>query len=300
VKAALTFLLLAACTSESKGGGGEGDSCDVMTACGEGNVCSVTHTTDGSGECLASGDDVDSDGLPNEMDYCNAGEGGQYDEDRDLIGDDCDKCPIASPPASPDPDGDDVDAPCDPDSREPGDQIVVFEGFRNGIPATWTKTGTWEQRGGDAVATAAGTEISLTTALPLTTSKMALLIQYRVDAVDAAANGSYIGLIARDQRPASNAVVRCGSQRSAAVGDALSLEGDQGAMSAPVADAFNSASLYSVALRLQGVQAGCAMQADATAVAAQAATSGEALTQAGVFVKGGTARFSYVLAIQRP
>jgi hypothetical protein len=51
---------------------------------------------------------------------------------------------------------------------------------------------------------------------------------------------------------------------------------------------------------LQGIQAGCAMIADNTTVAAQASTSGEALTQAGVFVQGGTARFSYVLAIQRP
>ena len=109
----------------------------------------------------------------------------------------------------------------------------------------------------------------------------------------------YIGLVARDQRPASNAIVRCGSQRSNAVGDSLSLEGDGGGMSAPVVNAFNSASLYSVALRLQGVSAQCAMIADATMVAAEATTSGEALTQAGIFVKGGTARFSYVLAIQR-
>ncbi|MGE3767450.1 MAG: hypothetical protein AB7L94_34670 [Kofleriaceae bacterium] len=299
MRAALSFLLLAACTSGSGDGPGEGDSCDRMTPCGDDTVCSVTHTSDGSGECLAKGEDIDSDGLSNEMDYCNAGAGGQFDEDRDLIGDDCDKCPIAPPPAAPDPDGDDVDSPCDPDNREPGDQIVVFEGFRNGIPATWTKTGTWEQRGGDAVATST-TEISLTTALPLTTSKMALLVQYRVDAVDAAANPAYIGLIARDQRPASNAVVRCGSQRTTAVGDSLFLEGDAGAMSAPVANAFNSASLYSVALRTQGISAQCAMQADDTQVAAEATTSGEALTQAGVFVKGGTARFSYVLAIQRP
>lgn len=299
MKAALSLMLFAACTSGSGGGGGEGDSCDVMTACGDDSVCSVTHTSDGSGECIAKGEDIDSDGLVNEMDYCNAGAGGQYDEDRDLIGDDCDKCPIAAPPANPDPDGDEVDAPCDPDSREPGDQIVVFEGFRNGIPSTWTKTGTWEQRGGDALATST-TEITLTTALPMTTSKLALLVQYRVDAVDTGANGSYIGLIARDQRPASNAVVRCGSQRNTAVGDSLSLEGNSGSMSSPVVNAFNSASLYSVALRTQGISAQCAMQADATAVAAETTTSGEALTQAGVFVKGGTARFSYVLAIQRP
>jgi hypothetical protein len=299
VKTAIAFLLLGACTSGTKDGGGEGDTCDLSTACGDDSVCSVTHTSDGSGECIAKGEDLDGDGLLNEADYCNAGMGGAFDEDRDLIGDDCDKCPIAQPPTTPDPDGDDVDAPCDPDSREPGDRIVVFEGFRNGIPATWAKTGTWEQRGGDAVVTST-TEVSLTTALPLTTSKMAVLIQYRVDAVDANATTPYVGLVARDQRPASNAIVRCGSQRNSAIGDSLSLEGDVGAMSAPVVNAFNSASLYSVALRLQGISAQCAMIADSTQVAAEASTSGEALTQAGIFVRGGTARFSYVLAIQRP
>lgn len=302
MKAALFLLLVAACDSGAKvGGGGEGESCDVMHACDANNVCSVTHTDDGTGECLAKGEDIDGDGLPNEMDFCNAGEGGKYDEDRDLIGDDCDKCPIASPRATPDPDGDEVESPCDPDPSEPGDKIVAFEGFREGIPATWAKTGTWEQRGADAVATANGTEVTLTTALPLTTSKMAVLVQYRVDAVDDPMTTTpYIGLIARDQRPASNAIVRCGSQRSAIGGDSLSLEGDGGSMAAAVANAFNSASLYSVALRTQGVSAACAMLADATMVAAQATTSGEALTQVGVFVKGGTARFSYVLAIQRP
>src|SRR5262249_51042497 len=128
---------LGACDSGTKvGGGGEGDSCDVMHPCDSNSTCSITHTDDGSGECLAKGEDIDNDGLPNEMDFCNAGQGGKYDEDRDLIGDDCDKCPIASPPANPDTDGDDVDAPCDPDSHEPGDQIVLFQGFRDGIPAT--------------------------------------------------------------------------------------------------------------------------------------------------------------------
>jgi hypothetical protein len=305
VRAALVLMLvpLAACDSGAKiGGGGEGDSCDVMHPCDVNHACSITHTTDGSGECLAKGEDIDGDGLPNEMDFCNSSEGGQYDEDRDLIGDDCDKCPIASPRATPDPDGDDVESPCDPDPSEPGDRIVAFEGFRDVIPTSWTKTGTWEQLGGDAVATTTTTEVALTTVLPLSTSKMALLVQYRVDAVDLASvtPTPYIGLIARDLRPASNAIIRCGSQRSTIGGDSLSLEGDGGSMSAAVANAFNSASLYSVALRTQGVSAACAMLADATMVATQANTSGEALTQVGVFVKGGTARFSYVLAIQRP
>ena len=182
--------------------------------CGDDTVCSVTHTTDGHGECIAKGEDIDGDGLLNETDFCNSGEGGKYDEDRDLIGDDCDKCPIASPPAMPDPDGDEVDSPCDPDPREPGDQIVVFEGFRDGIPTTWTKVGTWEHSGGEVIATTTGSvTASLTVALPLTTTKMAVLIQYGADAVDATAARTYMGLAARDLRPASNA--RRGSVASA-------------------------------------------------------------------------------------
>lgn len=300
MKPAFLFLLLAACESRTTTGGGEGDACDVMTPCGDSAVCSVTHTGDGSGECIAKGEDLDGDGLPNEMDFCNAGAGGAYDEDRDLIGDDCDRCPIAAPPSSPDPDGDDVDSPCDPDRSEPGDKIVVFEGFRDGIPAAWAKTGTWEQRGGDAVAMGGATDVSLTTSLPMVTTKLAVHVQYRIDAVDAAAQTSYVGLVARDTRPASNAIMRCGSQRNQAVGDSLALEGDRGSMSAPVTNAFNTASLYSVAARQTGTQVQCAMIADEAQVAAETATSGEALTQAGVFVRGATARFAYVLVVQRP
>ena len=287
------------CSSQTSGSG-LGDSCDRENACDEG-VCSVTHTTDGSGECIAADEDIDSDGLTNENDFCNDGMGGQYDEDRDLIGDDCDKCPIAAPPANPDMDGDDVDSPCDPDPRTPGDKIVVFEGFRTGVPTNWNKTGTWTHAGGDVIGvpeTPTGFA-TLSVALPLTTTKLAVLVQYRADSSDPAAPRSYAGLIARDLRPASNAVARCGSTRSSALGDGLSLETDAGQMFTPIINSFNSASLYSVALRVEGIQAGCAMIADATQVAATATTSGEALTEAGVFVQGSTVRFTYVLAIQR-
>ena len=81
-----------------------------------------------------------ADGLPNGKDFCQHAMGGAFDEDKDGFGDDCDRCPIAAPRATPDTDGDMVDAPCDPAPTEPGDEILFFDGFGNGISAEWKPT----------------------------------------------------------------------------------------------------------------------------------------------------------------
>ena len=300
---ALVVVMLAACGEDGGGGddgGGEGDACGALQPCGSGLACSVTHTDDNKvGECFAASGDIDGDGLTNDKDYCNAMPGGEYDEDRDLIGDICDRCPIAEPPDTADPDNDEVDSPCDPDPREPGDKIVVFEGFRNGIPNAWKKTGAWEQRGGDVVVTPdSSTAIAqLTTALPLVANNMAILVQYRIDAVDTAAARNYVGLVGRDERPASVEEVRCGGQRSG--GDSLYIETKASAMGEAIIDAFDSSSLYSVSMRVQNLNAACAMIADNVMIAAQATTGGQSLSEAGLFVQGATARFQYLLVIQR-
>jgi hypothetical protein len=294
--AVVIALAVLGCNSEETPGTG---ACDPTTDCGPGLSCSITHNEDGTGECLPDAEDIDGDGLVNGEDYCNAGEGGQWDEDRDLIGDDCDRCPIA-PPEGTDPDNDEVDSPCDPDPREPGDKIVVFDGFRNGLPAAWTKTGAWTAEFGDAIVTPESPTAvaTMTTGLPLVAQNIAVLVQYRIDDVDAAATRSYVGLVARDLRPASSAQTRCGSQRSGAM-DSLFLETEAQAMGASVGDAFNSASLYSVALRVEGLSSGCAMIADDDQVATQVQSTGEQLSAAGVFAQGATARFQYLLVIQR-
>jgi hypothetical protein len=223
-----------------------------------------------------------------------------FDEDADQVGDDCDRCPIAPPPATPDTDTDEVDAPCDPDSTTNGDRIVVFEGFNTGMPATWKAVGAWEVRGGEVVGTPPDptTLATLVAPLPLVTTKLAVLGSYRVDRVDAAASTSYIGVTAIDRRPAGIAAVSCGGHRTPTT-ESLLLDTDTGAAPTPLVDLFSTANRYRVAQRLENVSAACSMIADNEQGAVQQTTGGNAPSEAGVFVRGAVARFQYVLVVQR-
>src|SRR5215218_9175621 len=81
--------------------------CSLSSPCSDGEICDFT---DPAGPvCIDSDGDLDGDGLPNGKDFCQHQAGGEFDEDKDGIGDDCDRCPIAPPRATPDTDGDMVD-----------------------------------------------------------------------------------------------------------------------------------------------------------------------------------------------
>lgn len=267
--------------------------------CDEG-VCDLTNP-EGSVCVDADGDD-DKDGIPNKRDFCQHQMGGEYDEDLDGIGDICDACPIAAPPAKPDADGDEVESPCDPDPTTPGDTIVVFDGFNSGdVPTGWKVTTGWEFRGGEAVATPGSpTAVALLSApLSLSSSHMAVLTRYRVDSVDATATENSAQVIAIDRRPAGVTIVSCAGSRTGGM-DRLVL--DTGVMFASdVVDAlFDPASLYRAVLKFDGLQAQCALIGDRDTGAAQATTNGENASEAGLAAKGATIRFGYLLAVQRP
>lgn len=291
---ALALVFLVGCGAESIGG-----PCSLEDPdCGSG-VCNLS-TPDGTGVCIDADGDIDGDGLPNSKDFCNQGPGGAYDEDGDLIGDECDPCPIARPTGAGDPDGDGVEAPCDPEPTVPGDQIVLFEGFNAGLPMSWKMTGSWEFRGGEVIGTPDATTVEpiLTGSLPLVTTKVAVLGSYRVDAVDMTATSSYVGVTALDRRPAGVAAVTCGGQRAGGV-DALLLDTDTGAAPKAFANLFDTASRYRVAEKLEGITAACSMIADNEQGAVTQNTGGNAPTEGGVFVRGATARFQYLLVVQR-
>jgi hypothetical protein len=288
--AALLFLA-GACGAESVGG-----PCSLEDPdCGSG-VCNLS-TADGKGVCIDADGDIDGDGLPNSKDFCNQGPGGAYDEDGDQVGDDCDRCPIARPMSTPDTDTDMVDAPCDPDSAVNGDQVVLFEGFNAGIPSNWKQVGTWEVRGGEVIGSHVDTTMtaSLLGPLPLNTTKMAVFGSYRIDTSTPSA---YVGVSALDNRPAGITSVTCGGQRAAGQ-DSLLLDTDTGAATKVFVNLFDTAARYRVAQRLEGVMSACSMIADNEQGAVAQNTGGNAPTQGGVFTKGATARFQYVLVVQR-
>ena len=292
-----TFLIAAALVTGC--GADLGGPCSLTQPCSDG-VCDLTNPE--GGVCVDPDSDDDGDGIPAQRDFCQHQKGGEYDEDLDGIGDICDACPIAPPPASPDPDGDEVDSPCDPDPSTKGEKIVVFDGFNGGaLPTGWKATSAWTFQGGEAIATPGSPTAveSLSAALPLVSSHMAVLARYRVDRVDTTATESYAQVVAIDRRPAGLTTITCGGTR---VGGMDRLVLDTGAASgSDVVDAlFDPAGLYRAALKIDGAQAQCAVIGDRDSGAAQAMTTGENMTEVGLAVKGATIRFGYLLAVQRP
>ncbi len=108
--------------------------------------------TDGS---IPLADDRDRDGVRDGLDNCaDAPNASQADEDLDLRGDACDNCPPFPNVAQLDVDGDGVGDLCDPYPSLGGDRITLFEGFAGGIPAGWTRVGSWTAVAGAVLAQA--------------------------------------------------------------------------------------------------------------------------------------------------
>jgi hypothetical protein len=295
---------LAAC-----GGGGSthsGDTCDAQTPCSDGQVCDLTNP-DGPA-CIDASGDLDGDGIPNAMDKCQHMAGGKFDEDGDGIGDECDACPIAKPLAdgdkNKDDDNDGVDSPCDPNPHTDGDKIVLFNGFNDGaIPTGWkASSASWQVMGGEAIVTPtdATTDELLTAPLALPTSHTTLFAAFRVDNVVAGATTVQAAVTGITKLPMGDSAAECGSAR-AGTSDSVAIHTDAGSASMPfIKGLFDPAGLYSVLEQLDGGMAKCALIAPAESQATAAPTSGNALNQAGMKVRGAKTRFEYLLVVQKP
>lgn len=290
----LLILVWSACGDVEVGG-----PCSATDLCASGAVCDFTAAN--GPECVAADGDEDGDGLPNSKDFCQHQMGGAYDEDLDGYGDDCDRCPIAPPPATPDTDGDAVDSPCDPDPTQAGDRIVVFDGFNGGaLPTGWKASPGWTFQGGEAkISPATPNEVATVTApLSLVSTKVAILAKYRADRVDVGATESAASVIGVDRRPAGVTTITCGGSRVGTMDRLLLDTSVAGAIDAMDA-LFDPAGEYRVALKLEGAMAQCALISARETGAAQANYNGEAMSEAGLSVRGATIRFSYLLAVQR-
>lgn len=297
------FTLLFALAACGGGGGVEiGGDCSQDAVCTDGAVCDFTDP-DGP-VCIDGTGDLDGDGLQNSKDFCNHVAGGAFDEDRDGIGDDCDKCPIAPPEDGPEPDGDDVDSPCDPDPVEPGDQIVAFSGFNDGVlPDNWMATAGWTFVGGEAIATSQSSVNNevLVAPLPLVSRNVAVFSECRIDALDPEATTNRAGVVTVDQRPAGGTDATCVGNRAGNV-DSLVLDTTLNAatrMFPAEEDLFDTADLYRLTLAINNANAGCALKSGPLTGAITADTNGESMNQGGLTAKGVTARFQYLLVVQR-
>lgn len=275
-----------------------GGPCSMTAPCSEG-VCDLTDPAGAS--CVASDGDDDGDGILNERDFCQHLEGGAFDEDLDGLGDICDACPIAPPSATPDPDGDELESPCDPDPTIAGDRAVVFNGFNDAtLPMGWRASALWRLVGGEIIVEAPAVLESLTVPLPLSSRHVAILARYRIDAIAAGASENAASVVGIDRRPAGLSVVSCGASRSGGT-DRLLLDTD----TSNIADDFTTslfdpAGLYRVAAKIDNATTACALIADRETGATQASTTGQLMTEAGLTARSATVRFSYLLVVQRP
>lgn len=292
-----TLLACGAMTSTTTHIGGP---CDASNKCDSGQICDRTNP--GGQICIDANGDIDGDGIPNGKDFCEHMAGGANDEDGDGIGDECDRCPIAPPPSQADPDGDAVDSPCDPDTRTPGDKILLFNGFNTAVANPGAD---WKFQNGEAVVTPAAPDAVEELKLPLATATnhISIYAAYRIGGVasgatqaDAAVASATVGL------PMGMSRVQCGGSRSSG-SDALLLKSDSDGASnqstKPVTNVFNSASQYRLLQQLDGATATCALagDSDANSGAIQLTTDGNTPNQIILYARGATVRFSYILVV---
>lgn len=289
-------LTLSACSPSS--GPGLGDPCSLDEPCDEG-TCNLSGGADPV--CIDSNGDVDGDGLINKSDFCNQKPGGQFDEDGDGLGDDCDPCPIARPPAKAEADGDGVDSPCDPDPTLPGNKIILFEGFNGALPASWTKEGSWEVRGGEAVFKAADATTTATLTAPILSSSAHLGVQasYRIDRVDAAASQNTAGVVSVTRLQVASYTTACSGSRIGGM-DSLDVTTGQGNSTKPFSNLFDTSALYRIAQLIDNANGSCALSTGSQEGAVTTTTQGEVPTHAGLSARAVDARFQYLLLVQRP
>ena len=293
------FALLLSCDGAMTTGGG---TCSATSLdCGAGAICDLT---DPSGPtCISATGDLDGDGIPNGKDFCEHQAGGAHDEDVDGIGDECDPCPIAKPPASPDRDGDAVDSPCDPDPDTAGDKILWFDGFNDPLGSSYMPTtpGAWVVQGGELVVSNIPTQDYLRITVG-EAQNTAIEASYRIDKLETTATTHLVAVHAHDPRPAGVASLECGVVHAdSGTGDVVDLETNQNTSTTrALGSAFNNASLYQAAAYASGNNVGCTVIGDRQALGAvQAPITPDSLPSVALTARAVTARFQWILVVGR-
>ena len=286
------------CASGSGSGGS--DECHDIDTDGDGEP----HDVDHSDQVGTDSDDDDGDGIPNDQDFCEHAPGGATDEDGDGIGDVCDPCPIAPPPAVPDPDGDAVDSPCDPDPRTGGDQILFFDGFNNGLDPNWkaTTASAWTIEGGELVVTLAGApNADFLQMGVIAKNNMSVEAAYRVDRVETGSSDHFVIVGGSDPRPAGVATMQCGlDHNDTTASDQVSLSTNLSGAMAPAQKAFDTASLYEIGAYAHTGSVGCTALGDGAALGVvQAQISPDSLSSVALGARAVTARYEWVLVVGR-
>lgn len=284
--------------SDSATIGNDDGPCSHTEPCSDKSICD--YTADGGPVCIPKAGDIDGDGLTNDKDFCQHQMGGAFDEDLDGVGDECDRCPIAPPRATPDSDADMVDAPCDPAPTTDGGVILLFDGFQDGLNARWMSTlpSVWSVQGGELKVTldAIGDQQFLKTNV-IGKNSVAVEASYRVDKVEASATQHIVAVYADDPRPAGVAQMQCGVTLASTT-EIVVVETNQGFMNAPTTGAFDSANLYRAGAYVTGTRAGCSVLSNGNPLGiVQADITADQLSSVALTARAATVRFQYVIVV---
>jgi hypothetical protein len=277
-----------------------GGPCDSSNKCDSGQICDRTNP--GGQVCIDASGDIDGDGIPNGKDFCEHMMGGANDEDGDGIGDDCDACPIAPPPAQAEADGDAVTAPCDPDTRTPGDRILLFNGFNALVPGAGAD---WKFQNGEAVVTPSAPDAVEELTFPLATvsNRLTIFAAYRIDGASTTAITADAAVRSRANLPFDKTMVQCGGSRASGTDAVLVAQTDTDMATTQttktIGTAFGTAATYKIAQQLDGAVANCALAGDTMANSGglQLPINGSSPSQVVLYARGAIVRFSYILVV---
>lgn len=278
-----------------------GGPCDASNKCGDGQICD--RTAPGGQVCVDAVGDMDGDGIPNGMDFCEHMAGGAFDEDGDGIGDECDSCPIAAPTGQTETDGDAVSSPCDPDTRTAGNKIILFNGFNAAVSGAGAN---WKFQNGEAIVTPTDPTVVEQLVLPVvaTSNQLAVFAAYQVDSTATVAATADAGVGSKTVLPLGTSVIQCGGSRAQGTDQVLlfQIDGNGGTTQSTkaVTTAFDTAAKYRVVEQIQGASANCAVAGAtmANSGATQLATDGNTPTNVVLYARGATVRFSYIMVVQ--
>ena len=253
------------------------------------------------------GPDMDNDFIGDSVDNCPAKPNtNQANEDGDPYGDVCDKCPPLVDGASfDDPDNDGVSGLCDARPNMPGEVIVLFEGFREGLPGTWLTDGTWTPNisaGNYGMATSTTDGVHATLRYPAPPSAAAVLVSsgFTITAVNGNAQYAGVGPISQHSANTDNAIMCAVAQFPGGVTPRLAL------INTSTGNAFQFSSYelvpgtgYAASLYGSANQFACLVGASTGAAAQITGTQALTTTQpeVGVRVQGVTARVGWVMVV---
>ena len=137
---------------------------------------------------------------------------------------------------------------------------------------------------------------TITVPLPVPSNQVALLAAYRVDTSSTSADA---GVSAASRLPMGVTLTSCGATRAAVGGDNVQATSNVGTQTKSAMNLFDPASHYRFGEHIDGGTINCGLIADKETGAVTNGYNGELVNEVGIYARGATLRFAYLLVMSR-